>query len=354
MNSKSGILLETTTHSLDRMEKLGAKYVSTGNMWKDHINFQFEKLTIDIYNLPIYMFEDNGNKYYSDNSNSLVTLITTQNAQRILLSGDLDLRDDYENFYADLFGKIDVVKANHHGYTYSNSFSYISKVKPTYFIIPNSKAAAQEHINALYLYLKKIGTRVYFAHDGAINGAVKVRCEGPLRIIGTEAVFTPKEGWVPWSNYSNNPKALWKKYVYIKDSEFLKGWQKLAWENIENWYYFDSNGFCVTGWHKLTWNNKEGWYFFGEKPDNKNQGVMYSNTWEEVDGKWYRLGNDGAMITSDWVLDKGKYYHVEIITTYRFFLLGLLSVLIIGMKQYNHSLQIYLLQIIIKQIYLIY
>ena len=311
MNSKGGIMLETTSHSLDKMAKLGATYVDVGDVWKSYITFQFEKLNFKIYNLPIYTFNDKGKKLYSDNSNSLVTLITTASGQRILSCGDLDLRDDNETYYANLFGKLDVVKANHHGYTYSNSFSYLSIVRPTYMIVPNSIEKAKDHFHAPYLFLKKNGTKVYFAYDSAINGAVKVCCDSVITVLGNEVPFPLKEGWVPWSNHSKNPVALWKKWLYIENNNFLTGWHELTWGNVTGWYYFDANGLNLTGWHQLDWNGKVDWYFFGDEPDNNYQGVMYSNKWIEAQGKWYRLGNDGAMLTSTWVDDNGKKYYVD-------------------------------------------
>ena len=56
------------------------------------------------------------------------------------------------------------------------------------------------------------------------------------------------------------------------------------WEKIGgDWYYFDSNGYKTTGWQKV------------ENAGLSGQDGRMKTGWQETDGKWYFLGEDGRM-----------------------------------------------------------
>ena len=37
---------------------------------------------------------------------------------------------------------------------------------------------------------------------------------------------------------------------------------------------------------------------------------MCHGRWHEIAGKWYYFNESGAMLTSQWILDKGNWYYV--------------------------------------------
>ena len=94
-------------------------------------------------------------------------------------------------------------------------------------------------------------------------------------------------------------------YYYFKDSGALfTGWKKLPFSDEdgnewESWVYFTSNGAVENGWKKIGGK----WYYFIDYE-------MMADWWvDEDDGDSYRLGSDGAMVTSKWVYDNGDWFY---------------------------------------------
>ena len=97
---------------------------------------------------------------------------------------------------------------------------------------------------------------------------------------------------------------------------------KSCWRKIdEKWYYFNSNGYCVTGWQKI----KNVWYYFD------SEGVMHADEWiegtyylksngamatgwlnlsEEGEEHWYYLNSSGKKLTG-WQKSGNKWYYLD-------------------------------------------
>ena len=89
-----------------------------------------------------------------------------------------------------------------------------------------------------------------------------------------------------------------------------------TWESHDpaRWEYYDENGKRVYGWKAINGN----WYYFqeGEYLDAMHSmdaydgtylgGIMIIDEWEEIDGKWYRFGKNGAMLTG-WLKEDGAW-----------------------------------------------
>ena len=75
----------------------------------------------------------------------------------------------------------------------------------------------------------------------------------------------------------------------------------------EKWYKFDDRGYMMTGW-QLIWERNDSnygiiknWSYFDPVNGDKKQG------WQNIDGKWYYLTKDGALV-GDQNIDGKKYY----------------------------------------------
>ncbi|WP_307993593.1 hypothetical protein [uncultured Clostridium sp.] len=109
---------------------------------------------------------------------------------------------------------------------------------------------------------------------------------------------------------SKNWKLENGKWKYYKDGQAITGWQKLADEN-NDWYYFDSNGYMLTGWIK----NQGYWYYMNEKPGD-NFGKMVIG-WLKYNNNWYYLtesNNDKQPLGSmknGWIKNNNSYYYLN-------------------------------------------
>ena len=66
-------------------------------------------------------------------------------------------------------------------------------------------------------------------------------------------------------------------------------WLQLTYNNKNDWYYFDEQGYMVTGWRLIDGK----WYYLYEKTEGSNvKGAMAYNT--VISG--YRVGSNGAWI----------------------------------------------------------
>ena len=79
---------------------------------------------------------------------------------------------------------------------------------------------------------------------------------------------------------------------------------KSEWKLIDNnWFLFDSNGYCTTGWvnYITQKDKKEIWYYL----DSTSCALAIG--WKKVLDKWYYFNSDGEMQTG-WIKDSGKDY----------------------------------------------
>ena len=311
MQSKGGILLETINHNAAYMAALGATYVPSGDKWMDYITFKMGKLVFNIYNLPMYTQSENGKTYIDLNSNSLVTIVTSTTGKRIWLAGDLNARAEYEAYYGDRIGKVDIYKASHHGYLYSNSHALLSRLIPRYAVFPNSQGKAVGDCPPAYSYLKRMGTKTYFAGSSSIvfsigNTIVPSREQELLSIPTKWYKWVDRDESTKWTYIENGNLSTGLKSIEGKSYYFgIDGIMETGWKEISgSWYFFDTTKGSALGAMKTGWLEDGGkWYYLN------SDGKMRTSDWIEDKGEWYYLGSDGAMLVNDWVQDKGVWYY---------------------------------------------
>jgi GH25 family lysozyme M1 (1,4-beta-N-acetylmuramidase) len=97
-------------------------------------------------------------------------------------------------------------------------------------------------------------------------------------------------------SYTTNGWEYIGNHWYWFDSE---GWMKTGWLDWnENWYYLqpktketgNSFGYMVTGWNRIKWQNKDNWFWFDPN------GAMYSDGFIKISGKWYGFDANGVMV----------------------------------------------------------
>lgn len=90
-------------------------------------------------------------------------------------------------------------------------------------------------------------------------------------------------------------------------------WQRLAYQNMVEWYHFDERGYMQTGW----FTDAAGRTYYLHAVSDGRQGYMYTG-WHQIDSIWYYFrevqdGTEGALYkntyTSDgyWVDENGMW-----------------------------------------------
>ena len=246
MNSRGAKLVDTTNPS--NMATLGASLVNSGDKWTNYITFNMGSLNFKIYNLPLYTQYVSGKEYIDINSNSLVILITSNSGKKILLAGDLNTRSKYEEYYASRIGHVDLLKATHHGYLFSNSKNFLNYTSPNYVYVPGK--SSNKEFGAPYLYLKSRGAKIYFSDRG---GAV-FTIGNQISVSRNDDTMYVNNDWYKWTISEN---MVW---VYVENGAIVsKKW--IQWNG--GWYYLDSNG------------------------------IMLANTTATIDGKSYLFNSSG-------------------------------------------------------------
>ena len=334
MQSKGANLLETSSHTGG--DALGATFGTEGNQYKDYVKFKMGDYNIKIYNLYNNTFTSTvgSNSSYittDENSNSLITVIANPTGKKALLMGDINVRDRFEQYYAEVVGKVDLLKASHHGYNYSNSKYLFDKTKPSIVVIPNNKDLLNTvnmgeggigDFGAARIYLKDMGCKVYETGNSA--DAVTVSFSDSASVSGASEISSKvNDGFYIW--YDNDSI---KKYYYIKSNKFIKNSYVTDGSKNEsgnkNWYWMNKDGV----WNGSTYSfvqSGSNWYFNATKGSSyqaRSEWVILDNTyyfnesgvmvtgWQKIKGKWYYFNTDGSMQTG-WVKSDGKYYYLS-------------------------------------------
>lgn len=132
--------------------------------------------------------------------------------------------------------------------------------------------------------------------------------------IEPEAYTIQKEGSVKWHDkfYSedgvtlvkNNWKAIdGKWYFFTQSGNAARGWYKV---NDKQYHFDEATGAMTVNWFEGNTMSDRGIFYYLDS----DTGVMQENTWLQLYGNWYYLGQNGEMQTG-WKLINGIYYKFE-------------------------------------------
>lgn len=274
------------------------------------------------------------------------------------LAGDINNYGGDEDRLARQLGQVDVLKLGHHGFTGSNTRSYLQSLSPSVVIQTGSFSflpkdvvntlldlrchlyvcpeIAQQGRKATVVTISDGGVTVdalpdaesvQFRQDCGSYDVVAFRDSAPTSyqgewvsplgkiyqfnnspfgtLIGTTTVDGGQwrhnsRGWWWRSPDGSNPQNEWKIIegkTYFFDSS---GYMQTGWRKIEgSWYYFDASGSLHLGWAKVGGK----WYYL----DPERHGVMVTGFFE-VKGVKYYATSSGACPASSWVKDNGTWH----------------------------------------------
>ena len=304
--------------------------------------FDFGDYRINMYNLY-------NNSYHKENLNSIVTLVTHKNSgAKIALTADIETGigdGEYdelagksnlkltpagtcsrcknyglENQVADVIGKVDILKAAHHGAATSNSLYSLKKYQPSYYIstreLPMKNGLSNHGANTaaiLYAY-KNYGTISHYtnqasASDGAIIFQINDSSSNKITLLNkslTNLATLQPDGWARINDLNYQDKA----WGYSSNSSLSTGWKELN----GHWYYFDSTGIMKEGLIEV-----DGEVFYltilTESNENQPHGSMITG-WKQVGSDWYYFnpvsnGHRGAAVTGWYKDTDGHWYYLR-------------------------------------------
>ena len=211
------------------------------------------------------------------------------------------LNKGLENQLSDIIGEVDILKANHHSSTTSNSYYMLNNFKPKYYVITSAQTLTsnatylrESSIASIFYMDKKFGTLSYYTNNA--QGAIAFEFTNDIGVYnyainGTRidtmlpALKNAQEDWY----YMNNTNNRNKKWVYIKNYDLTIGWFNDGTDD----YYFNTDGIMLTGINYLKYNNVNGYYYFD------NDGKMQTK-WKKVDNNWYYFRKERDEISSGY------------------------------------------------------
>ena len=300
----------------------------------DRLSFSWGNMDIDLYNLFLLGTVSN------ENVNSIASVITV-GGHSIYTAGDIDVQEDTEQKIAGVIalqhGNIELVKASHHGYNYSNSKVLVDLFQPKAFLTTSRRSktniySPSQSFRAMKYYAETDYNTVFYevgASDQMLacnfdDGGLNVR---EVMGEGSEAVFKdadgcinrsgPADGWTCWyQKFNSSTDAVW---YYFNNGRPLTGWHDIDGCT----YFFNEDGFMQSdmwidqGDKKYwlltsgkmaadTWAKAEGeWYFFGK------DGVPVTDSWKKDNTGWCWLDSEGRITRSKWIRSSGEWYYLK-------------------------------------------
>lgn len=153
----------------------------------------------------------------------------------------------------------------------------------------------------------KIGTRYRLKGGGYAEGMLEI--DGSLYYFDPDTHRMMEDEWFYLGE---------DRYYASADGTLLTGKQTVDGRT----YYFNENGVCSLGcwyqeedgtWLRLDtdgnlmtgWFEENGWYYLGD------DGRMLSGEWLEWNGNWYYLNDNGKMAAGSWVNWKDEWYYLN-------------------------------------------
>ena len=307
-------------------------------------NFNLGNMNIQLYNYKEDVDEE-GNiiKYYDDNLNSILSVITV-NGKKIFLGGDLQNNTGKEDYYGAIIGHVDFMKLNHHKFHEEpeNTTRFLDMLSPSYAIATDSTAFKYKELDERNIILFKNSyvdrTAEVFDFNDEIKNISSYYGINGAKKIGDKLIFI---------DYSNKQftEIGWLtngfKYLYVNEEGYLEqgfkninnftyyfdtetGEMHTGWKSLDNkWYYLEKvNGNMKTGWQFI--NNK--WYYLDKEDGSMKIGWQFINNkwyylekvngdmkigWQFINNKWYFLDRENGDMKTDWKTINGKWYYLD-------------------------------------------
>ena len=261
---------------------------------------------------------------------------------------DWSKHNGFEARVAQVVGKIDMLKAGHHGLRSSNFPPFMEALDPSAIIqtgaeyfTPDNLTDKVIHGDVLWAPMSEVGsggiasviatfssTGISYSDFSAASWGHEYDQESPRAWWFKGGRPAATTGWWKgssgnWYYFAGKPSAEASTWVYDGGQWYwmdATGAMATGWINDgKAWYYLDSAGHLAgTGWSliggswyylnggraALGWLNDSGsWYYL-----NGATGAMVTG-WKQIGGSWYYLNSSGAMVTG-WMNGGGPWYYL--------------------------------------------
>lgn len=297
---------------------------------KENRTFTLGDMQIELMNYKIR--KTSGGKIVKqrdDNNNSLGVKITAY-GQTAFLGGDMNNSspEHDESKAASLLKHVDLLKLNHHGYSGSNTSSYLKKLAPSYAVVTGP---ASNLMAGTLNTLNNLNIQLYSTYNQPSNSAViaefredeetlRMVSPGNLSLKKKTSSGSTKAAFYTSSNKRYTQKTGWfyynQHYYYLTENGYVK---RNSWIKEGNdWYYLDRNGEMVTDSIRIKGApyafyangrlSKGGWtQGSSSRSFAKPNGKAYTGMFKRK-GKTYFFDTNGRMQTGLVTYKKNTYY----------------------------------------------
>ena len=261
---------------------------------------------------------------------------------------DWSKHNGFEARVAQAVGKVDMLKAGHHGLRSSNFPPFMEALDPSAIIqtgaeyfTPDNLTDKVIHGDVLWAPMSELGSAGIPSVIASFSSTGISYSDFSAASWGHEyGAVTPRAWWFKggrpaattgwwkgrsgkWYYFAGKPSAEASTWVYDggqwywmdASGAMVTGWKQIGgqwyflnssgamatgWMNSgSNWYYLSGSGAMATGWLY----DAGSWYYL-----DASTGAMATG-WAQVDGKWYFLRSSGAMLTG-WLNGGGSWYYL--------------------------------------------
>jgi len=262
---------------------------------------------------------------------------------------DWSKHNGFEARVAQVVGKVDMLKAGHHGLRSSNFPPFMEALDPTAIIqtgtesfTPDNLTEKVIHGDVLWAPMSEVGSAgvasviatfssagISYSDFSAASWGHEYGQESPRAWWFNGGRPAATTGWWKgasgsWYYFAGKPSAEASTWVYDGGQWYwmdATGAMATGWiHDGKAWYYLDSAGhpsgsgwtWIDGSWYYLTggratlgWMANGGsWYYLDEQT-----GAMVTG-WKQIGGTWYYLNSSGAMVTG-WMNGGGSWYYLS-------------------------------------------
>lgn len=221
---------------------------------------------------------------------------------------DWSKHNGFEARVAQVVGKVDMLKAGHHGLRSSNFPPFMEALDPTAIIQTGSESFTPDnltekviHGDVLWAPMSEVGSAGVASVIATFSSAGISYSDFSAASWGHEYGQESPRAW--WFN-GGRPAATtgwWKGasgswyYFAGKPSAEASTWVY----DGGQWYWMDATGAMATGWI----HDGKAWYYLD------SAGHPSSSGWTLIDGAWYYL--DAGRARTGWLFDRGQWYWLD-------------------------------------------